>query len=109
MNSTISRTAKITAVLMLAMVLATLAGGVIAALVTTAVERRFARNSAVNVQAMRYHSFGDWLRLLFHAIISGPVYGPLRSLFQLWGICDWLAGRQSWYKFGREGFGGVKS
>jgi cellulose synthase/poly-beta-1,6-N-acetylglucosamine synthase-like glycosyltransferase len=86
-----------------------LAGGVIAALVTTAVERRFARNSAVNVQAMRYHSFGDWLRLLFHAIISGPVYGPLRSLFQLWGIWDWLAGRQSWYKFGREGFGGVKS
>jgi cellulose synthase/poly-beta-1,6-N-acetylglucosamine synthase-like glycosyltransferase len=86
-----------------------LAGGVIAALVTTAVERRFARDSAVNVQAMRYHSFGDWLRLLFHAIISGPVYGPLRSAFQLWGIWDWLAGRRSWYKFGREGFGGAKS
>jgi cellulose synthase/poly-beta-1,6-N-acetylglucosamine synthase-like glycosyltransferase len=88
---------------------AALGGGVIAALVTTAVERRFARNSAVNVQAMRYHSFGDWLRLLFHAIISGPVYGPLRSAFQLWGIWDWLAGRQSWYKFSREGFGGAKS
>jgi len=85
-----------------------LAGGVIAALVTTAVERRFARNSAVNVQAMRYHSFGDWLRLLFHAMVSGPVYGPLRTAFQLWGIWDWLAGRQSWYKFGREGFGEVK-
>ncbi len=85
-----------------------LAGGVIAALVTTAVERRFARNSAVNVQAMRYHSFGDWLRLLFHAMVSGPVYGPVRSAFQLWGIWDWLAGRQSWYKFGREGFGEVK-
>ena len=92
-----------------AMGVTALAGGVIAALVTTAVERRFARDSAVNVQAMRYHSFGDWLRLLFHAIISGPVYGPLRSAFQLWGIWDWLAGRQSWYKFGREGFGGVKS
>ena len=87
---------------------AALGGGVIAALVTTAVERRFARNSAVNVQAMRYHSFRDWLRLLFHAIISGPVYGPLRSAFQLWGIWDWLAGRQSWYKFSREGFGGTK-
>jgi cellulose synthase/poly-beta-1,6-N-acetylglucosamine synthase-like glycosyltransferase len=92
-----------------AMGVTVLAGGVIAALVTTAVERRFARNSAVNVHAMRYHSFGDWLRLLFHAIVSGPVYGPLRSAFQLWGIWDWLAGRQSWYKFSREGFRGAKS
>jgi cellulose synthase/poly-beta-1,6-N-acetylglucosamine synthase-like glycosyltransferase len=85
-----------------------LAGGMIAALVTTAVERRFARDSAVNVQAMRYHTFGDWLRLLFHAMVSGPVYGPLRSAFQLWGIWDWLAGRRSWYKFAREGFGEVR-
>jgi cellulose synthase/poly-beta-1,6-N-acetylglucosamine synthase-like glycosyltransferase len=85
-----------------------LAGGVITALVTTAVERRFARNSAVNLQAMRYHSFGDWLRLVVHAMVSGPVYGPLRSAFQLWGIWDWLAGRKSWYKFKREGFVGVK-
>lgn len=85
-----------------------LAGGVLTALVTTAVERRFARGSAVNVQAMRYHSFGDWLRLLVYAAISGPVYGPLRSAFQLWGIWDWLAGRKSWYKFEREGFRGAK-
>ncbi len=85
-----------------------LAGGVITALVTTAVERRFAHSSAVNVQAMRYHSFGDWLRLVAYAMVSGPLYGTLRSAFQLWGIWDWLAGRKSWYKFEREGFGGVK-
>jgi len=82
-----------------------LAGGVLTALVTTAVERRFARDSAVNVEAMRYHTFGDWLRLLGYAVVSGPVYGPLRTVFQLWGTWDWVRGQQSWYKFERTGFG----
>jgi cellulose synthase/poly-beta-1,6-N-acetylglucosamine synthase-like glycosyltransferase len=82
-----------------------LVGGVITALVTTAVERRFARSSAVNVEAMRYQSFGDWLRLVGFSMVSGPVYGPLRTAFQLWGIWDWLLGRKSWYKFERSGFG----
>ncbi|MEO0085461.1 MAG: glycosyltransferase family 2 protein [candidate division WOR-3 bacterium] len=81
-----------------------LGGGVITALVTTAVERRFARDSAVNVQAMRYHTFGDWLRLVGFAVISGPVYGPLRTVFQLWGTWDWIVGQKSWYKFERTGF-----
>jgi cellulose synthase/poly-beta-1,6-N-acetylglucosamine synthase-like glycosyltransferase len=72
-----------------------LVGGVITALVTTAVERRFARSSVVNVEAMRYQSFGDWLRLVGYSMVSGPVYGPLRTAFQLWGIWDWLLGRKS--------------
>ena len=84
-----------------------LVGGVITALVTTAVERRFARSSAVNVEAMRYRSFGDWLRLVGYSMVSGPAYGPLRSAFQLWGIWDWLRGQRSWYKFERSGFGGA--
>ncbi len=82
-----------------------LAGGVVTALVTTAVERRFARSSAVNVEAMRYRSFGDWLRLVAFSMVSGPVYGPLRTAFQVWGAWDWLRGQQSWYKFERSGFG----
>lgn len=82
-----------------------LAGGVVIALVTTAVERRFAGASAANVRALRYHSFRDWLRLVGYALVQGPVYGPLRTAFQLWGIWDWLAGRKSWYKFERAGFG----
>lgn len=82
-----------------------LGGGVIAALVTTAVERRFAHQSAVNLEAMRYRSFWDWLRLVAYAMVSGPVYGPLRAAFQLWGTWDWLVGQKSWYKFERTGFG----
>lgn len=82
-----------------------LGGGVIAALVTTAVERRFAHQSKVNVEAMRYRTFRDWLRLVGYAMASGPVYGPLRAAFQLWGTWDWLAGQKSWYKFERVGFG----
>jgi hypothetical protein len=82
-----------------------LAGGVITALVTTAVERRFARTSSVNVEAMRYRSFADWLRLVVYSMISGPVYGSLRTVFHLWGTWDWLRGQQSWYKFERSGFG----
>ena len=85
------------------------AGGVITALVTTAVERRFARSSAVNVEAMRYRSFRDWLRLVGYSMVSAPVYGPLRSAFQLWGIWDWVRGRRSWYKFERSGFNGASS
>ena len=91
------------------LVAAVLAGGVITALVTTAVERRFARSSAVNVEAMRYRSFGDWLRLVGYSMASGPVYGPLRTAFQLWGIWDWARGQKSWYKFERGGFGSETS
>ena len=91
------------------LVAAALAGGVITALVTTAVERRFARSSAVNVEAMRYRSFGDWLRLVAYSMASGPVYGPLRTAFQLWGIWDWVRGQKSWYKFERSGFGPAAS
>ncbi|MFO7675672.1 MAG: glycosyltransferase family 2 protein [bacterium] len=86
---------------------AALAGGIITALVTTAVERRFARSSTVNVEAMRYRSFGDWLRLVGYSMVSGPVYGPLRTAFQLWGAWDWARGQRSWYKFERSGFGGA--
>ncbi len=84
---------------------ALMASALITALVTVSVENRFAHMSRVNIEAMRYHDFRAWLRLLAYSMLSSFVYDPLRFGFQLWGIWDWVRGSKDWYKFRRTSYG----
>ncbi len=77
----------------------------VTALVTVAVENRFAHMSKVNIEAMRYHNFRAWLKLLVYSVLTSLVYAPVRFAFQLWGTWDWMRGSKNWYKFRRTGFG----
>ena len=89
------------ALLLLAVALiATISMGII----TAVVEKWSSANSPVNLQAMRYRSSIDWLKLLGLSILGDFTFAQLRLIWQLKGIYSLLKGKKSWDKFSRKGF-----
>ncbi len=77
--------------------------GLYTSLITTMVELKFKNVSSDNIEAMRFRTLGDWLKLIYMSFFLEPIFGVVRSGAQLWGIWDLLRGKSSWYKFEREG------
>ncbi len=77
--------------------------GLYTSLVTTLVEVKFKNISRDNIEAMRFKTLGDWLKLIILSFFLEPAFGVIRAFAQLWGILDLLKGKSSWYKFEREG------
>ena len=82
-----------------------LLAGTITATVTTLVEARTRTVSKVNLEAMRYKGWRDWLKLVGFSFLSPFIYHPLINVFQLWGTYDFIRRKRGWYKFKRIGFG----
>ncbi len=85
------------------LVLALTLQGFTTALLTTLVEHRYQQVSPDNLEALRYRSLGDWLRLVAFSFLLEPVFGTFRLVGQIWGLWDFLRGQSSWYKYAREG------
>ncbi len=77
--------------------------GFTTAMLTTLVELRYQRVSPDNLEALRYRTLGDWLRLVAFSFLLEPVFGTFRLVGQLWGLWDFLRGQTTWYKYAREG------
>ncbi len=77
--------------------------GLYTSIITTMVELKFKNISTDNMEAMRFKTLGDWIKLILMSFFLEPVYGAIRTVAQLWGIWDLFRGKSGWYKFEREG------
>ncbi len=77
--------------------------GFTTALLTVLVESRYRKASPDNLEALRYRTLGDWLRLVVFSFFLEPVFGTFRLVGQLWGLWDFLRGQTTWYKYARQG------
>lgn len=83
--------------------LITLTAAVITSVVTVFVENWSEKHSSGNRQALRYKSFGDWLKLIFFSILSDFSFAFFRITAQIKGLSDFVARKSEWNKFERKG------
>jgi len=88
-------------ILLLLSVLITTA--IIMSLITVFIESWSQKRTAVNRDALRYKSFGDWLWLLLLGIIGDFSYAFFRMYAQFIGIVNFILKRSEWNKFERKG------
>ncbi len=84
-------------------VMITATAAIITSTVTVFVENWSEKQGAENRNALRYKSFGDWLRLIFFSIIGDFSYAFFRIAAQLRGLMDFVLRRSDWNKFERKG------
>lgn len=73
-------------------------------IITVVIEGWSIHQVGSNRDALRYHGFGDWLRLLGAGLISDFTYGFFKTAAQLKGTVDFIRSKSEWNKFGRKGF-----
>jgi cellulose synthase/poly-beta-1,6-N-acetylglucosamine synthase-like glycosyltransferase len=83
-----------------------IAGALALGMATVAIETWAQRNSLIHIKALRYRSIGDWLKLIWSALLLDIFFGALRNLWQLSGTLDFLRGVKIWGKASRIGLKG---
>lgn len=90
--------------ILLAMLFASVASAVITCLATIFVEQWTRKKQLASLEALRYKTGWDWLRLIMMSILGDVVYAPFRIFAQLSGLKDFFLKKNEWYKFSRKGF-----
>ena len=90
-------------------VMITATAAIITSVVTVFVENWSEKQGAENRNALRYKSFGDWLRLIFFSIIGDFTYAFFRIAAQLRGLADFVMRKSEWNKFERKGLKNISS
>jgi cellulose synthase/poly-beta-1,6-N-acetylglucosamine synthase-like glycosyltransferase len=78
-------------------------GALALGLATMAIESWAQKHSEIHLKALRYGSVGDWLKLLWAALLLDIFYGTMRNLWQLAGTVDFFRGAKKWGKLTRVG------
>lgn len=81
----------------------TLTTALITSFITVFIERWSEEQATRNREALRYKTFGDWIKLLFTNIIGDFSYSFLKIYFQLKGLIDFSREKSEWNKFERRG------
>jgi cellulose synthase/poly-beta-1,6-N-acetylglucosamine synthase-like glycosyltransferase len=89
-----------TALLLLFVVIA---GALALGMSTMAIERWAQKHSKIHLKALRYRSIGDWLKLLWAALLLDIFFGTIRNIWQLSGTIDFFRGAGNWGKISRVG------
>ncbi len=76
--------------------------------VTVAVERWTYQRQESGRNALRYKSFGDWLKLILAGISAEFTYAFFKIIAQLKGIYQFLTRQHDWKKFERKGIKEIK-
>ncbi len=76
---------------------------VILSSITAIIENWSQHQHAVNRDALRYKSFGDWLWLMIAGILAEFSYSFFKIAAQSDGLISFLRGRNQWNKFARKG------
>lgn len=63
---------------------------------TMAIESWAQKYSKIHLKALRYRSLGDWLKLLWAALLLDIFFGTMRNLWQLAGTIDFFRGAKKW-------------
>jgi cellulose synthase/poly-beta-1,6-N-acetylglucosamine synthase-like glycosyltransferase len=78
-------------------------GALALGMATMAIESWALKHSKIHLTALRYKSVGDWLKLLWAALLLDIFYGTLRNLWQLAGTIDFFRGAKKWGNPSRVG------
>jgi cellulose synthase/poly-beta-1,6-N-acetylglucosamine synthase-like glycosyltransferase len=89
------------AILLITSVMLTTA--IILSSITAIIENWSQKQQAVNRDALRYKSYGDWVWLIFAGIIAEFSYSFYKIAAQISGIINFLRGKNNWNKFARKG------
>jgi cellulose synthase/poly-beta-1,6-N-acetylglucosamine synthase-like glycosyltransferase len=76
---------------------------VILSSITAIIENWSQHQHAVNRDALRYKSFGDWLWLMIAGILAEFSYSFFKIAAQTNGLISFLRGKNQWNKFARKG------
>jgi hypothetical protein len=67
------------------------------------IEKWSYKRHAVNRDALRYKTFGDWLWLISTGILAEFSYSFFKIYAQIAGLTDFLKKKNNWNKFARKG------
>lgn len=89
-------------VLMMGLVI-TVSTALITSVVTVFIERWSEKQATRNLEALRYKTFGDWIKLLLVSIIGDFSYSFFKIISQFKGLIDFVREKSEWNKFERRG------
>jgi cellulose synthase/poly-beta-1,6-N-acetylglucosamine synthase-like glycosyltransferase len=70
---------------------------------TAMIEKWSQKQNAVNRDALRYKSYGDWIWLITAGILAEFSYSFYKIAAQISGLVNFLRGKSNWNKFARTG------
>lgn len=90
--------------ILLTLLFASIASAIITCLATIYVEQWTRKQQLASLEALRYKTGWDWMRLIMMSILGDVIYAPFRIFAQMSGLKDFLLKKNEWYKFSRKGF-----